>query len=453
MASPSTLLLPVESQVRELDGKLLLACAAAERGLPVVLGERYQLDYHVHELPRGVYLSKGGRSRKRFVKILRGLGHQIAMLDEEALARVADDEFARTRLVPNKLRHLSHCFAWGEDDADLIRSRLRSLEVPVHVTGNPRIDLTRPELRGFYEPEVNALRRRFGDFILITSNFAGLNHFLPGLAEQRILAERPDAIKASEYYRALSAQRLRVFESFVAMIPTLASAFPKHAIVVRPHPSEDPARWQSAASGHANVKVVHEGNIIPWLIAARASVANSCTTLVEAYLLGAIGLHFEPIDESLDFSLPRCVSHRCASPAALTDSLALALAGKLAPRDDAEARRITHHVTALDGDLASDRIVGALIDAGYAREMPPQPGKISRSLATWRNRTRAGEKAKGAARQDSVHDPRYHAHRFPELSVADVEARVKRFSLLTGRFGEVRVRSIARHLFAIDRAS
>ena len=36
--SASTLIVPVETQVRELDAKLLLSCVAAERGFPVIMG-------------------------------------------------------------------------------------------------------------------------------------------------------------------------------------------------------------------------------------------------------------------------------------------------------------------------------------------------------------------------------------------------------------------------------
>ena len=36
MPLASTLIVPVENQVRELDAKLLLACIAVERGFPVV---------------------------------------------------------------------------------------------------------------------------------------------------------------------------------------------------------------------------------------------------------------------------------------------------------------------------------------------------------------------------------------------------------------------------------
>ena len=56
LASPmsddrTTLILPVENQVRELDAKLLLACVAAERGFPVVMGSRALVHHRVSSIP------------------------------------------------------------------------------------------------------------------------------------------------------------------------------------------------------------------------------------------------------------------------------------------------------------------------------------------------------------------------------------------------------------------
>ncbi len=63
MSNPaSTLIIPVENQVRELDAKLLLSCVAAERGFPVILGSRAFVHFEVASLPRGVYLAKSMRS-------------------------------------------------------------------------------------------------------------------------------------------------------------------------------------------------------------------------------------------------------------------------------------------------------------------------------------------------------------------------------------------------------
>ena len=38
MSQIKPLILPVETQVREFDAKLLLACVAAERGMPTYIG-------------------------------------------------------------------------------------------------------------------------------------------------------------------------------------------------------------------------------------------------------------------------------------------------------------------------------------------------------------------------------------------------------------------------------
>ena len=70
------------------------------------------------------------------------------------------------------------------------------------------------------------------------------------------------------------------------MLPEIAEAFPDMRIVVRPHPVEKHAAWEEIAARHDNVELAQEGNVLPWLLAARALIHNGCTTGVEAYGLG-----------------------------------------------------------------------------------------------------------------------------------------------------------------------
>ena len=90
----STLIIPVESQVRELDAKILLACVAAERGFPVIIGSRAYTHFQAASIPRGVYLAKSmrGLSDSMF-KILRQLGHEIVAWEEEALVHPPADTY------------------------------------------------------------------------------------------------------------------------------------------------------------------------------------------------------------------------------------------------------------------------------------------------------------------------------------------------------------------------
>ena len=53
-----TLLIPVELQVRELEPKLLLACAAAMRGFTAMIGPRREMHFYLHAFPKSIYLSK-----------------------------------------------------------------------------------------------------------------------------------------------------------------------------------------------------------------------------------------------------------------------------------------------------------------------------------------------------------------------------------------------------------
>ena len=52
-------------------------------------------------------------------------------------------------------------------------------DMPIHVTGNPRSDMLRPELRSFYEPEAEEIRKTYGNFILVNTNFNHVNAFFP----------------------------------------------------------------------------------------------------------------------------------------------------------------------------------------------------------------------------------------------------------------------------------
>jgi surface carbohydrate biosynthesis protein len=177
------LLIPVENQVRELDGKLLLACIAARRGLPSIIGPKRELESHIRNLsfPRSIYLAKSlQRGHQKFFQAARKLGHEIAAWDEEALVHLPAENYYSRRLWPQSMACVSHLFAWGQDNAELWRQyRELPAGTPIHITGNPRGDLLRTELRGYYQDKVEELQQAYGDFILINTNFGYVNAITP----------------------------------------------------------------------------------------------------------------------------------------------------------------------------------------------------------------------------------------------------------------------------------
>ncbi len=231
------LLIPVENQVRELDSKLLLACIAARRGFSSVIGSRRELDFKIASFPRGIYLSKSMtlRSIKMF-KIMRKLGHEIVAWDEEALVHLPPEIYFSRRFSPIAIGYLSHLFAWGQDNVDLWRQYPHlPAELPIHITGNPRNDMMRPEMRSLFAQDIAKIRDTCGDFILVNTNFNHINAFRPaqGLFQPAATpGEEPRFGRSArgmtrEFAEGFRDHKQGIFEDFKRLIPALEGAFPE----------------------------------------------------------------------------------------------------------------------------------------------------------------------------------------------------------------------------------
>jgi surface carbohydrate biosynthesis protein len=444
----STLIVPVENQLRELDAKLLLSCIAAERGFPVVLGSRAFVHYEVASIPRGVYLAKSMRPLSdRMFDILRKLGHEIVAWDEEALVRAPDSLYWKRRLSDKTIQKVSALFAWGPDDARAFRDYPGYTGAPIHITGNPRVDMIRREIRPFYDEAAENLRERFGQFVLVNTNFGWNNHFLPNFIQKNNNREGMD-----EFTKSLIAHRSAIFEYFKEMLPALSKALPESTILVRPHPVESQVPWRKIAGEYGNVKVVSEGTVIPWLMACQALVHNSCTTGIEAFVLGTPAIAYQPVRlESFDDELPNSLSHRAFSTDELAQMVRSIASGDLEGNDCPDRwRRIHRHIAALDGPLAAERMVDVLEQAGYADRLPPTSSP-SQYLTGWvHTKVRTGVKKINQRRSGHRNSIDYHAQRFPDVTLADLRGKIERLGKQLDRFEKVRIRQISRHIFGID---
>jgi surface carbohydrate biosynthesis protein len=458
------LLIPVENQVRELDPKLLLACIAARRGFTSAIGSRLQLDFHIASFPRGLYLSKSFtvRSIKMF-KILRKLGHEIFAWDEEALVHLPPEIYFSRRLSPKAMGYLSHLFAWGQDNADLWRQYPElPREVPINITGNPRNDMLRPEMHGFFEDDVAKLRRTYGDFILINSNFNHINSFYPVQGLFLPVTKPGEVPKFGRAARGMTREfaegfrdhKLAIFEDFKGLIPSLERAFPDYTIVVRPHPTEKHEVYHEIAAQCERVRVTNEGNVIPWLMAAKALIHNGCTTGVEAFVMRVPAISYRStVNDYYDYGfyqLPNRLSHQCFDFEELQTTLRRILAGEIGATDGNESHvLIDHHLAATSGSLACERIVEVIEKITADRSRLPEPTLKDQVDGRLRATTRRLIKRFLSYLPDSHNRPEFHRHRYPGISLDEVRERVLRIKKTLGDSKELKVDQISSEIFQI----
>jgi surface carbohydrate biosynthesis protein len=465
-----TLLIPVENQVRELDPKLLLACIAARRGFASVIGPRQEINFNMPKFPRSIYLAKGtSKSSKNVFRTLRRFGHYIVAWDEEALVHLPPEAYYSHKLSPVSLGYVSHLFAWGEDNVELWRRypAFPSKSPPkITITGNPRGDLLRADIRGYYNDEAEKIRERFGDFILINTNFAminafhaDMNLFPPDLNNENNnkLSRKVISLGLNrESAEELHNHKYSIFKDFQLLIPKLEKAFPAYKILVRPHPSENQQVYHDIAAQCERVEVTNEGNVVPWLMAAKVLIHNGCTTGVEAFAMDKPALSYRAsVNEWWDkefYYLTNQLSHQCFDFEELRETLHKILSNSLEAEETGQRQALMNrYLAAQTGPLACERMVDIFEEMTHDTIDTTSVGvKLRFQSWYWATRRRIKKYIRGHRAGLSHIHPDYLRHRYPEISLEDLCSKLNRFQLVLGDRTELNIDQFSKQLYRIS---
>jgi len=458
------LIIPVENQVREFDPKLLLACIAVQRGFAIIIGPHREIDFRISSFPRSLYLNKSMTERNlKMFRIIEKVGHEILTWDEEALVHLPAETYYSRRLSPVAIRYNSHLFAWGEDNAELWRQYPDiPADMPIHVTGNPRSDMLRPELRSFYDQEAEEIRKTHGRFILVNTNFNHVNAFFPAQNLFRPAdnpGEEPQFGKAAvgmsrEYAEGLRDHKTAVFNTFKELIPVLDRAYPEHTVIVRPHPTENQQVYMDIAKDCQRVKVTNEGNVVPWLMATDVVIHNGCTTGVEAYMMKVPAISYRAqINEKYDmgfYRLPNLISHECFDIDQLQETLTKIIKGELGAASGDERRElVNHYLAAQDGPLACELIVDVLEKKMEQQPVLPKPPLSDRIAGTVIANYRRIYKNIKKHIPGTHAPPHFHRHRYPGISLQELINRINKIQRVIGDTSEVKTEQIIDQIFLI----
>lgn len=432
------IVIPVVGFAREFDGKLLLALVSRERGHRTFLGSKPALNKKTAQLSPMLYVAKSAYtdSVDLFAE-LRHAGNKIAVLDEEALVRQSDEIYLMKH-HQDALENVELLMSWGQSDQHLWHSSSLKRMAPAIAVGNPRVDMLRPLLKGYFESEVASIASRFGDYVLINTNFPTVNNYLTR-GESFALAAKTE--RAADEKKKFLAYKRRVFERFKDMVPALAKAIFPRNLVIRPHPSEMHEPWLEAAKGLTNVHIVFEGSVVPWLMGAGALVHNGCTSGIEYALLGRMALSYRSeTPEDYEDSLANKLSLSCFTKETLLE----ALTERRLQLSEEQQKLLKQHIEIQDSRLCCEAMIDA-IENGHLPEKAP-------------GLDLAGLWSAGMARIHAFFQPSrkkregktdYRRHMFPSITTDYVDERILRFQRCLGRFQGMRSKRIAARAFEI----
>lgn len=467
------LYLPITSQPRELESKLLLGLVARERGLKPVIGYKSSLLHRLHKLERGTFLTHNARQKATKLAALKKFGHRIVVLDEEALVRQTDEIFIKKH-PKGAFDHVDQILCWGEDDAQMWQRFGISVREGIAVVGNPRMDLLRKEFAPRQNAAVDTLKRRYGRFVLLNTNFPTVNNLTPQGGGLRMAHWAMDTGGRETTDQFLLHKR-RMLEAELAVVPEIAKFIAPTTLVIRPHPNEDHAPWLKAARGLQNVKVVFDGGVIPWLIAAEALIHNGCTTGVEMAVAGRPVINFVPLQSKYDNPLAHAFGTTCKNLDQLKTAIRQALEGNQFALSHEQEARLQHHVANYKGPLSCDRIVNAILQGQISKSPTTHSTRLlyhaerlGTRLSTWLklNATPKGREKIQLLQKlfpslspgdfdaeqlnSSTEQLELLARQFPPLKQSELDSTLNAFTDSTGQFGQRRIRMLSHFHFTID---
>jgi len=298
--------MPIETSSRELLYKTYLCHLLAARGYTCYLGSKSTISYLMRRFQDYLYLDKGyhvGVSDRMYDQIHQQ-GGSIINLDEEGAVDYADHSTLAGRYSKQLFDQSSLVLFWGQQQRDLVPEAY-TRKTRTAVTGHPRFELLKEQHQYLYAEEVNRLRGRYSNFILINTNMGFGNNIRGDVFVRRNYGPR---FKQIDRIIEFDKQKL---QAYIKLVRALASESGKR-IVLRPHPEESKEVYEQALSDLADVDVVFEGSVVPWLIAADLMIHPDCTTALESYFIGKIPLSFLPASypEDLVTTLPLTASYQ-----------------------------------------------------------------------------------------------------------------------------------------------
>jgi len=282
----------VEIKKRDLLSRLTVAALLAERGHHVFIGDRHQINSMKKIIPKATVVRKSVRTNN--ITLLNDFinsGYKVVHMEEEGVLFSDMEKYIDLNMSPDVVNFPDIHLVWGEKQADYLKNLYPKLRDKFLKVGNPRLHLWKNSYYGFYDKLADDIKKEFGEFVLISSNFAiytNSRHLKEMMSLTGYLEQQKNQKLYEENYKVVEF----LFKKFVKAAKEISLKGIK--VVFRPHPAESTSKIQEYFSGYDNIIVRSDNDIAPWILASKAVIHNCCTTGLEAAFMKKNTIAYTP---------------------------------------------------------------------------------------------------------------------------------------------------------------
>tara|TARA_B110000014_G_scaffold48971_1_gene32434 strand:+ start:5352 stop:6719 length:1368 start_codon:yes stop_codon:yes gene_type:complete len=314
--------LPVETEVREIDAKLVMASKIADENTTCFLGQHNVLNQIAPLFKGGVYMGKNiflenMNSTNEIYELYKKNNFSILWNHEEGAIYGGSKEKWNNELKelldPNRLKEDDMILCWGSYQKEYYESF--KADTPIRIVGGYRLDLGHnSDLRALLK-STNRVKQK--DYILIDTNCAWGNHFMPHQQEYKVFQEKAEKNNSDHLTKhnllGLLSEDLIKIGFFCNLISYLMENNPNKHFVLRPHPTESLSFYENVFHGFPNIKITKDYSAIEWIENSSVLIQSGCTTALEAYFLEKPIVSFHPFDSKYSVDVTKGIGQTCTS--------------------------------------------------------------------------------------------------------------------------------------------
>ena len=273
--------MPLEIKNRDFYSRLLISLEICNKNNhDIYFGYRGDVNYFAKHYVPGIYYGLTTlRNFDTLHKSLKDKGNILIISDEEGLVTYSPKYYKKFKVSKKTLEIVDFIFTWGKKNSLLLNKICKNKNKIVN-TGNPRLDLLKKPLSNIYLNEVKKIKKKYGKFYLIATNFSYTNYFDKKISYTELLKKRDFFQSTSdlvEWKKYLKIKQL-VFNEIIKFIKKSKGI----NLVIRCHPSENEEIYKDLEKKYKNVHFVKNYSLHPWILASDGVISHYCTSTFEA---------------------------------------------------------------------------------------------------------------------------------------------------------------------------
>lgn len=306
------LIVRIEIQKRDLEGRFLLSLIAALNGYRVFLGNASQLEWAIKNkfIKESIIIENSvAKAKTSYLNFLVQNKNKVFSIDEEGGLVYEDySDFLKLRSSEKNVIKSKKIFCWGKFDYSAWKKKYKKFSKKFIITGSPRADLWNKKISICYKKDVDKIKKKFGKFILITTNFVYGNSLInvEKQIKTRVIRDFVKSDKNIKTEMNFFNEDRKMFKEFVDLITYLGKNLKKYKIILRPHPVENEKSYKNKFKNNNKIIIDNSGYIVPWLKASSVVIQNGCQTGLEAYGLKRPVISYVPFNRGKN--LPKGIS-------------------------------------------------------------------------------------------------------------------------------------------------